>query len=264
MAASRNFELLACRLSFVPSSPLRFPAAASNTFRGALGFVLQEEIFRPRLSAGPSGLVDPPRPFVLQADWLDGRIVEGRFELGLNLFDPRLEPVFRQAFQYVAENGVTARRVRLDLERWASQRVDIDLGAAPAAGRARVRFETPTELKGWDGEGLPPFGVLARRLRDRLSALREMYGAGPLEIDFRGFGVRADLVAAVDGRLERSEGERRSARTGMVHPLCGLTGWIEYEGDLGEFIPYLRAGAYMGVGRQTVWGRGKLGLEVLG
>jgi hypothetical protein len=62
--------------------------------------------------------------------------------------------------------------------------------------------------------------------------------------------------------MEAVKGERRSARTGMIHPLGGLVGWAEYEGDLGEFVPYLRAGAYTGVGRQTVWGRGRLGLEL--
>lgn len=264
MAAGRDFTLLACRLSFSPSAPVRFPATAANTFRGALGYVLDEGVFRPRLSDGPSGLADPPRPFVLQSDALDGRTVEGRFEIGLNLFDPSIEPAFRQAFERVAVEGITARRVRLRLEDWAAAEVVIHLEESPEAHRVRVNFSTPTELKGWNGEGLPPFGVLARRLRDRISTLRELYGPGPLDIDFLEFGERAGRVAAAAGRLDWLQGERRSARTGQVHPLGGFTGWAEYEGDLGEFIPYLQAGAYTGVGRQTVWGRGKLAVEVLG
>jgi hypothetical protein len=264
MAAGQSFEVLACRLSFSSAGAVSFPETAANTFRGALGYVLPEAIFRPRQTVGPSGLADPPRPFVLQADELDGRMVEGGFDLGLNLFDASLEPEFKSAFEKVAASGITAQRVTLRLEGWTARRVVIELDAARAATRVRVRFETPVELKGWDGDGLPPFGILARRLRDRLSALRALYGPGPLELDFRGFGERADEVGVLGGRMHAVKGKRRSAWTGMVHPLGGVTGWAEYEGELGEFVPYLRAGAYAGVGRQTVWGRGRLGVELLG
>jgi hypothetical protein len=41
-----------------------------------------------------------------------------------------------------------------------------------------------------------------------------------------------------------------------VHPLGGFTGSAEYEGDLAEFLPWLRAARWVGVGRQTVWGKG--------
>jgi len=35
----------------------------------------------------------------------------------------------------------------------------------------------------------------------------------------------------------------------------------EYEGQLGEFIPYLEAAQWTGVGRQCVWGKGEIHLE---
>jgi hypothetical protein len=35
-------------------------------------------------------------------------------------------------------------------------------------------------------------------------------------------------------------------------------GSAEYEGDLAEFVPYLRAARWAGVGRQTVWGNGEI------
>jgi hypothetical protein len=263
MAAGQSFEVLACRLSFSACGTVRFPAAAANTFRGALGYVLPEGIFRPHRAVGPSGLADSPRPFVLRADELDGQALDGRFELGLNLFDPALEAVFRDAFGRLADGGITAQRVRLRMEGWTARRVVIWMDEAEPARSVSVRFESPIELKGWDGEGVPPFGILARRLRDRVSSLRALYGPGPLEIDFLAFGGRADRVVTLGGRMEAVKGERRSARTGMVHPLGGMTGWAEYEGELGEVVPYLRAGAYTGAGRQTVWGRGRLGLEVL-
>jgi hypothetical protein len=52
--------------------------------------------------------------------------------------------------------------------------------------------------------------------------------------------------------------ERRSSRTGQVHPIGGFVGEAEYEGDLAEFVPYLHAARWTGVGRQTVWGKGEI------
>jgi hypothetical protein len=104
----------------------------------------------------------------------------------------------------------------------------------------------------------PEFGVVAGRLRDRVSTLRELYGDGPLEIDFRGFGERAARVKMTRCELARVEVARRSSRTGLVHPIGGFVGEAEYTGDLGEFVPYLQAGKWVGVGRQTVWGKGEI------
>ena len=52
------------------------------------------------------------------------------------------------------------------------------LSRAQENQRLRVRFLTPTELKGGDE---PEFGVLIARVRDRISMLRALYGPGPLE-----------------------------------------------------------------------------------
>ncbi len=83
----------------------------------------------------------------------------------------------------------------------------------------------------------PEFGILASRIRDRISTLRELYGSGPLPIDFRAFGERASLVKMSRCDIENVEIRRRSSRTGQVHPIGGFTGQAEYEGDLDEFSP---------------------------
>jgi hypothetical protein len=68
-------------------------------------------------------------------------------------------------------------------------------------------------------------------------------------------------VQAVAGRLENVQGSRKSARTGQTHPLSGFRGTVRYAGELGEFVPLLRAACYTGIGRQTVWGHGEIELE---
>lgn len=59
-------------------------------------------------------------------------------------------------------------------------------------------------------------------------------------------------------QLEHVDTVRRSSRTGQVHSIGGFIGEAEYEGDLSEFIPYLRAAKWTGVGRQTVFGKGEI------
>jgi hypothetical protein len=131
--------------------------------------------------------------------------------------------------------------------------------------RLRVRFLTPTELKsGQQIAPRPEFGILAARVRDRISTLRELYGGGPLAIDFREFGERAALVKMTRCQIEDIDIRRRSSRTGQVHPIGGFVGEAEYEGELSEFVAYLRVGQWTGVGRQTVWGKGAIATNVLG
>jgi hypothetical protein len=124
----------------------------------------------------------------------------------------------------------------------------------------RLSFITPTELKSGDAIATKPeFGVLAARIRDRLSILGQAYGNGPLTIDFKAFGERALSVRMTRCDVHQVDVGRRSSRTGQVHSIGGFVGGAEYEGELTEFMPYLRAAAkWTGVGRQTVWGKGEI------
>jgi hypothetical protein len=127
--------------------------------------------------------------------------------------------------------------------------------------RLTIHFETPTELKtGGQTVERPEFGVLLARVRDRISTLRALYDDGPLTIDFREFGERAEHIRMTRCNTHHVDTSRRSSRTGQTHSLGGFVGEAEYEGDLTEFGPYLRAAQWTGVGRQTAWGKGKLTL----
>lgn len=243
------------------------------------------------LAGGPSGLADWPRPFVFRATHLDGRTVKASetFSFDLNLFDMGSPAIayLVLAFAQLAHEGLGPRRGRANLTEvsqvgesgeqvariYDGESLLLQQSAAPMelslelpperVERVRVRFVTPTELK--SGQQLtqrPEFGVLAARIRDRLSTLKKLYDDGPLEIDFRGFGERAAGVRMARCEIRRVEVERRSSRTGQVHPIGGFVGEAEYEGELSEFMPYLRAAKWTGVGRQTVWGKGEV--EVVG
>jgi hypothetical protein len=274
-----TFELIRLRFHFRAVGSLYFPSGkAGNTLRGAFGMMLQQitgapeyvRIFEPKAyGAGPSGLADSPRPFAIRAAQLDGQTIPPgvAFHFDVHLFDLTADrrPLFVAAFARLAEEGLGPGRARAELISVDQEDVAIALDGPPErANRIRVQFATPTELKSRaqraprQGAVRPEFPILFARLRDRISTLRALYGPGPLDIDFRAMGERAAAVSLSRCDLTWHATERRSSRTGQTHPLGGFTGEAEYDGDLGEFLPYLRAGQWTGVGRQTVWGKGEI------
>jgi hypothetical protein len=64
--------------------------------------------------------------------------------------------------------------------------------------------------------------------------------------------------------VRRQESERLSTRTGQSHSIGGFVGTAEYQGDLTEFLPYLEAARWVGVGRQAVWGKGEIAVVLSG
>jgi hypothetical protein len=254
MATAADFRWKVRRFRFRAVDELRFPDHAGNVLRGVLGYLLEPGVFRPPSRPGlPSGLRTPPPPFVLRAPHLNGRMVAAgsEWEFRLNVFDPDLsiEP------EWGTISGARVEALGFDT---ADARVDL-AAATPGLKRLRVEFETPAELKGHDApDAPPPFGVLLKRVRDRVATLRLLYGEGELALDFRALGERAEAVQLVEGAVAPVELDRRSRRTGQVHAVGGFLGAAVYEGELGEFLPWLQAAEATGVGRHTVWGNGAL------
>ena len=235
---------------------------AGNVLRGVLGSALREvasaedyaRIFEPS-GGGPSGLFNRPRPFVIRCAALNGCSLQpgDRFCFDLHLFDAPDSPLehFAKAFAQWA-----------DLISVDHRPVEVDLSAQPdPVSRIRVQFQTPTDLKAASGNAID-FAVLLARARDRVSTLRSLYGAGPLEIDFRALAQRARAVKTFRSELQPILVERRSSRTGQRHGIGGLVGFAEYEGDLAEFLPYLEAASWTGVGRHCTWGNGQIRTEI--
>ena len=89
-----------------------------------------------------------------------------------------------------------------------------------------------------------------------MSALAAFYGDGPLEIDFAGVTRAAERVRTVDCQTTWERRTRRPARTGEVHETSGFVGEAVYEGELGTWMPLLRLGEAVHVGKYAVWGNG--------
>jgi hypothetical protein len=168
-----TFELHPLRFRFAATSPLHFaPGESANILRGQFGKALFQQspsaydrLFAPSSGEGPSGLRDPPRPFVLRVAHLDGlRVAPGEtFDVGVNLFDIRAP-----AIETVRDAVCAAVRARLvSTDGLQIMRLPLAPLETPVR-RVRVRFLTPTELKGADR---PEFSVLFSRIRDRVSTL---------------------------------------------------------------------------------------------
>ncbi len=219
----------------------------ANFLRGGFGKALRtidraayHRIFEPKLAQGPSGLHDSPRPFVL-------RLKDDGF--AFHLFDPRepIEPILEAFTQFNTIECVEKSEI-----------VTLPIAGTQNAERLRVIFKTPTELK---GSSEPHFGVLFARIRDRISTLRALYQGGALEIDFKQIGERAAQIRMTRCEIRHVDAARTSRRTGQTHSLGGFVGTAEYEGSLGEFLPYFEIAKWTGAGRQTVWGKGEIDCE---
>jgi hypothetical protein len=133
---------------------------------------------------------------------------------------------------------------------------------SPQAGtsnvkRVTMRFLTPTMLIA-DGAPVrrPTFGPIAKRLRDRINALAYFYCGNGLAIDFKAFGDDADKIVTVADSTRWVESSRYSRRREVTHDLSGFIGEVSFEGELGPFIPYLKLGEYLHVGKNAVFGNG--------
>lgn len=140
---------------------------------------------------------------------------------------------------------------------------------APASSDVLVlNFLTPTTLRAGstaDRNAVvirqPQFHYVLKRLRDRLNALATFYGDGPLALDFRALGDAAEAVETVDDHTRWVERSRFAGRRNTSHDLSGFAGRVTFRGALARFLPLLRAGEYVHVGKNAVFGNGWLEVE---
>jgi CRISPR/Cas system endoribonuclease Cas6 (RAMP superfamily) len=162
---------------------------------------------------------------------------------------------------YIAKDQLFRSNGNGTLKPWFESRIQMfsTANGSGAAPRINIHFLTPTFLRA-EGEIVrrPDFHHVFKRLRDRVNALSTFFGTGPLDVDFRGFGERAEKVSTVSSHFEWVERARTSSKTGQRHELSGFIGEATYEGDLAEFLPWLTLGELLHVGKHTAWGNGQI------
>ncbi len=166
---------------------------------------------------------------------------------------------------YSAEDQVFRATESVSSDDWIRARLG-ELHASnggESTQRITIRFLTPTFLRA-DGEVVrrPEFHHVFKRLRDRINALCTFFGDGPLDLDFRGLGERAEKVRTGSAQIDWVERYRTSSKTHQRHELSGFVGEATYEGDLGEFLPWLALGELIHVGKHSAWGNGWVKLRI--
>ncbi|MBX3002045.1 MAG: CRISPR system precrRNA processing endoribonuclease RAMP protein Cas6 [Caldilineaceae bacterium] len=127
-----------------------------------------------------------------------------------------------------------------------------------------VRFLTPARLKYQDSyvTGAPPFHVLVRSLLRRVSSLSVFHGGQRWEIDYRGWIERAEEVEMVAADAHWRNWERYSTRQERRMNLGGIAGAVTYAGEIAPFMPLLRLGELIHVGKGAVFGNGRFEIEI--
>jgi len=134
----------------------------------------------------------------------------------------------------------------------------INVGELPDSHRVKLRFLTPARIK-YNGKFIDDanFEVVIRNLLRRLSSLAEIHCGEKWELDWKGLIERTKEIKTVHSDLVWKDWERYSQRQDTKLKMGGFLGEITFEGDLDEFMPFLKLGEYLHIGKGTVFGLGK-------
>jgi len=226
-----------------------------------------------------------PHPFLIEPPLEEGRDFPpgSNFNFAMILIGRAIEylPYFIYTFQEMGSNGIGRGRGKYVLESVHGR--DGEEIFSPEAGRIHPvqpgKLELfPSEIETVTGvtlEFITPtrmlynshlvidleFHILIRGLLRRLSSLYYFHCAGDPEWDFKGLIRQAEAVAVKERNLHWYDWERYSNRQKTKMKLGGFTGTIKFTGDLGGFLPLLRAAEVLHVGRGTTFGLGKMSLK---
>lgn len=236
---------------------------------------------------GHGGGPTPPHPYLLepppaaQTDYVVGE----ELAAGLTLFGEmtRNLPYFIYAFERMGEDGIGASRER-GLARFSLERVTCDganvydagskiMSALPEPHRLEVplaapqgqvsrltlQLRTPLRIKHRNSFARElPFHLLVRAMLRRISSMTSHFGDGEPRLDYSGLVRRAKDVAVIEDATSWKDWTRFSSRQKQSMQFGGLVGTVVYEGDFGEYLPLLEACTVLHVGKQSVFGLGRI------
>jgi len=237
----------------------------------------------PRVSSPPHPVVLEP-PLTVREKFGKGDILECR----LILFGKinRNLPYFIYAFDQMGRIGlgrkINGQRARFTLESVIHEqktvykrqdgsikapdilpRLNLDHKASEPANRLKIKIITPLRIQ-VKHNGRPDllFPVLIRSLIRRTTSLLNTYGDGEPELDYSNIAKKAAQVTVTDSQLSWFDWQRYSARQDKKMFMGGLTGKIEYKGDMTLFMPFLKMAEKVHAGKNTAFGLGKIIVDV--
>lgn len=197
---------------------------------------------------------------VLRNDWRIAVEAGGRLELGLRglgaagaALDGVVEGVRQKGLE------VKGGRLRLTGVRGGSCR--LEAGATVPARQVRLMLLTPVLVR--DGDKLCDDSrrlatvVLNQAMLRAVSVYNAFFAGERLPFVTPAW---PDVVAT-GARLFQYEWSRRSYRQGRWMDFDGWVGYLEWEGEVGQLLPWLRAAEILHVGQKASFGLGKVAVE---
>lgn len=120
-----------------------------------------------------------------------------------------------------------------------------------------ISFLTPLRLR-FDGHITDKieFHILIRNLLRRISSLSYFHCGEKLGLDFKGLIEKAKTVKQAVSDIEWFDWKRYSTRQEEWMALGGVIGTVSYEGNMSDFMLFLKFGEYVHVGKGTSFGLG--------
>ncbi len=223
-----------------------------------------------------------PHPYVLRPPFDEKRQYEmdERFSFQLLFFGPavRFRPQIVYAAILMGEGGlgknnsgrfvvdsITAGHKRiydgqgksLSMEETAEA---LDLRATgQTATKIRLELLTPLRVKKDNRFAAKlPFSTLVRAAMRRVAALESAYANDEPSVNYRDLTRLAESVAVAEDRTVWRDITRYSNRQGSSMQIGGMVGSIDYEGEIGPFLPFLRYCERVHLGKQTAFGLGQI------
>lgn len=121
-----------------------------------------------------------------------------------------------------------------------------------------ISLKTPVRLR-FNGHitDILEFHVLVRNLLRRISSLSYFHCEERLEVDFKGLIEKASTIRQIHSDLHWYDWNRYSTRQEQWMSLGGVLGTVTYEGNNSEFIPFLKLGEFIHIGKGTSFGLGR-------
>lgn len=262
----------------VPGSPANVPGPCEHACEAPRACTYATLFDPPPCDPPPHRLLAsaerPPAPVVLRIPAPGARALApgDRVEIGVRILGTRSSEeiaAVSAALESMAEVPVgtdggawTLHEIR---QAGARNRPIAIAPSGTAVSMLRIEFETPAwiETKGRVAADLA-FTTLFRAVARRITVACALYGSLAADHD-RAF-TELDAIAArarvVDRRLRVVSWERLSVERDERHPMRGLVGSLDVEGELGPLVPWLRWGEIVHVGKATSYGLGRMRVEV--
>lgn len=145
------------------------------------------------------------------------------------------------------------------VRQWVLQSVGLNGGAR----KARIRFLTPFRYKSNGKLGAPlTFEILMRNLLRRLTLL-SVHSPLSSDLNYKHLLSLVANVNQVSPALQWGQRRRRSFSQKKWMSLDGYVGEITFSGDLNPFLPYLRMGEFLNVGKAASFGHGKYEFTII-